>query len=324
MNNDYYKKYVKYKIKYIELNKQIASGKKSSSKSSKSHKSSKFKKLFYKKKTMPTFLKKVLMVIKYGSEEVPILGEVEAFINVALSTVQFFNDLMSILNSKEVFKKLLKVNFIDGPHGVQNQYVEILGELPDEEKQIICTYLPQLFDKLKTNIEDWISTIPEAGPATVLAFEALNIISFNGFTEIFEGLPKEAQDLFKHPENLKKLMNKFIHHIYKSLGVKEIHSHVKKHHKGSGLIKFATSIASSQVKSYTKQGMDIADKQFNIASAPIILGLKAVGLDQLVVNKSIHYMNKVVNPSINVSIKALKIIFPLFYMALLANDDCKS
>jgi hypothetical protein len=311
MENNYRIKYLKYKLKYIklqeELNIQNANGKKKHKK-----KNSK-KKLQYIKKSMPKFLKTTLSVIKYGTEEVPILGEVESLINVILSTSSFYNALMSLIESKDVFKKLLEINFDSGPSGVKTQYNDIWPDISDDDKKIICEYLPQLFNKLKTNIEDWISTIPEVGPAMALVFENTNVISYDTFNDIFDGLPEDAQNLFQNPELLHKLMNKFIKYIRGALGVK----------KAGNILKYATKLASDTVSSSAKVGLSMADTQFKIATKPIMTSLKILGVDQIVVNKTLKYMNKVLNPAINVSIKALKIIFPLFFTLLLANDDCQ-
>ena len=67
----------------------------------------------------------------------------------------------------------------------------------------------------------------------------------------------------------------------------------------------------------------MADAQFKIATKPIMTSLKILGVDQFIVNKTLKYMNKVLHPAINVSVKALKIIFPLFFVLLIANDDCQ-
>jgi hypothetical protein len=306
---DYYHKYLKYKHKYIKLKNQIASGK-----------SYKIKKLIYKKKKikMPIYLKKLLSVIKYGSQEIPIIGNVQSLINVSLSTESFYKVLMSILKSEKVFKKLLTINFKNGPNGVKEDYDNLWIKLTVNEKEIICSILIDIFDKLKTSIEDWISTIPQAGPAAVIAFELLNVISFNGFSEIFEGLPPEAQELFTNPENIRILMNQFINYIYKTLNVKK-----PKHYKGGGILKSITSFASDQVNSELKETVKIADKQFKTISAPWMKTLKALGLDAIIVNKSIKYINKYIVPPM---IKSIKIIFPLFFMSLLTieNNDCKN
>lgn len=319
MEDNYKIKYLKYKLKYIklqeELNIQSANGKKKHTRkhTMKHTKKNSKKELQYIKKSMPKFLKTTLSVIKYGTEEIPILGEVESLINVILSTSAFFNELMSLIESKDVFKKLLEINFDSGPSGVKTQYNNILPDISDDDKKIICKYLPQLFNKLKTNIEDWISTIPEAGPVMAIVFENTNIISFDSFNDIFYGLPEGAQHLFQNPELLHKLMNKFIKYIRKALGVK----------KAGNILKYATTFASDTVSKSAKVGLSMADAQFKIATKPIMTSLKILGVDQLIVNKTLKYMNKVLHPTINVSVKALKIIFPLFFVLLIANNDCQ-
>ena len=59
-----------------------------------------------------------------------------------------------------------------------------------------------------------------------------------------------------------------------------------------------------------------------VATVPMMIGLRMTGLDKAVINKISSYMDKVLKPSINVSIKTLKIIFPLFFSLLLVNEKC--
>jgi hypothetical protein len=303
--NYYKEKYFKYKTKYITLKKSI------------NQKAG-------KKGKIPGFLRRILQTLKYGTEEVPVAGEAEALISTLLSTSQFLISLKRFMRSHRVITKLLKINFNEGPRGVNQQFNEMLQDMTNEEITIVCNILPDLFEKIKITICDWISIIPEVGPAIALVITNTNVMNFKDFNEIYIGLPDGAKYLFEHPHHLHKIVNDLIIHIQHQLGV-SVHTYRHKSryvHKGGSLLSSLSHVASKQMEGYTSRASTVAGTAFGNVTRPSMTVLHAVGLDEVVVNKILNYIKYVLRPATRNSVIALKIIFPLFFTILLANDKC--
>lgn len=318
---DKYKdKYIKYKSKYINLKNNILNqnaGVKPKKKKIKKESITSIKsaKKIVKKLSVPNFLKPLLQTLKYGTEEIPIGGEAIAIVSTILTTSQFLITLQEFIKSHNVINKLLKIKFKNGPSGVKFNFNAVWADITETETEILCSIIPQLFKKIKIAMSDWISTIPHIGPAAAIVITNTNVMSFYTFNEMYIGLPIEAKKLFQNPQYLQKIVDSLILHIRKKLKVPA--------QKGGSIISGLTSIASGQVKDIAKKGLKQADKQFGIATKPAMDVLRAVGLDQIVVNKILQYIDKVLIPATKNSIKALDIIFPLFYTILLVNEKCQ-
>lgn len=271
---DFYKKYIKYKIKYNIL-KNINGG-----------------------NSIPKPLIKLLNVLKYGTEEIPLIGEAEAIISTIISTSNMFASTMSLINDSQI-KAFLEIDFDNGPtgpDGVMEQFNDIWSNISDNNIDNLCNDFPDIYSSLETFICDWISIIPEVGPATALIIQNTKLLTFNHFASIYKRLPNKLKKIFQHPQILHNIIFNFEKNVKNTI--------LGKHKRGGSIF--------GSVLEYGEKAV----------SAPIIGSLRFLGLDKKAVKIVYRYFNKVLNPALKISIKALKIFIPLFFTLLLVRNKC--
>jgi hypothetical protein len=281
---DYYKKYIKYKIKYNILKMHIGGG---------AH-------------SIPKPLIKLLNVLKYGTEEIPFIGEAEAIISTIISTSNMFVSTMNLINDSQI-KTFLEIDFNNGPKGVLEQFNDIWDDIDDDNINSLCNDFPDIYSAIETFICDWISIIPEVGPATALIIQNTKLLTFNNFASIYKRLPKKIKKIFQHPQILHNIIFNFEKNVKNTI--------LGKHKRGGTILGSAFEYGTDAMGGIVKESA-------SIVSAPIIGTLRVLGLDKKAVKIVYHYFNKVLNPALRISIKALKIFIPLFFALLLVRQKC--
>jgi hypothetical protein len=275
---------------------------------------------------LPTWLKLPLQVVNLSAKEIPVGGEALALIEVILSNAKFIVEFLRLVQTNQVLKNLIQIDFQSGPRGVQTQFEELWSLVPPNEYQYYCDVVPQVYGDLQTAICDWIETIPVFGALASVAIKTAG--GFDLMNSIYEGLPVESRDLFEHPDDLFDMVDLVRNQIQYSLNFPD----KKKNIKGgnwitSGITSGITSITnmgSSQLLSVAKKNISQMTQKARLLSGPIMAGLNAVGADQLVADKVMKYLDKVLVPSVQGAVKSLKIIFPLYFSLLCLVEKCKA
>ena len=351
MNSLYYKnKYLKYKMKYINLQKASGQGQ------------------YRPKNTLPKSFNILLNGLKYGTEEIPFTGEMESLIITIVDTNTLYNKIIQIIKMNQNLRYFTSINFFNGPIGVKKQLDDIMVKLQKKDSyddiiNSVCNIIPSLLQSLETFICDWISTIPEIGPAIAFIVQNTKLITFNNFSNMYNKFPLETKKLFQHPELLYNIMNAFEYKIRTVLQVPNNNMQINQERRmmqinqerrmmqinqerqnieynkalsDKNIINTKinnTEIVATQLPTiedvdnnnlYNNKGGGIIQYAANTAATPFVIGLHMTGLDKIAVNKIMNYMNKVLNPSVNTSVKALKLLLPLFFIILLLRNICNN
>lgn len=290
----YYKKYIKYKIKYNRL-KKIVGGTDS----------------------IPKPLKKLISVLKFGTQQIPFIGEIEALLVTIMSTKDLFENIMTILNGKEI-KQLLTITLENGQEDLVEQVNTIYDNMSEQVQEAICAQIPDVYESIETFICNWISTIPHIGPATALIIQNSNALNFDSFSNIYKKLPDNMKEIFEKPETLVLIINNFEINIKKLLNKKvdkdseqtnEATEEPDEELEGGGIFSDMKKKALNKTKNLRaqikKRALDMKD---NIAD----IGYKLIS----------NYFIKILNPAVKLSSKALKLFIPLFFSLLYLKDKC--
>ena len=230
-----------------------------------------------------------------------------------------------------------------GPKYVKEQFEEVWTELTEDEKEQICKNIKNILKQVQKIIADSVATIPNFGPALAFIFETSDIVSFDNFSDLYENIPLDIKKIINNPALIRNNINEFITYFNKelnSVGIELPKIKKPKKQKGSGIIDTAVSgvsgavsgIAKGAVSSYVGQiekninmGKKQAEKivKANIGTIkPLLKITNVLGINNLTINPTIKYINTVLTPAVNISIKLLSIIFPLFFSLLLAKKEC--
>jgi len=284
--DDYEYKYLKYKNKYNNLKQQLGGG------------------------GLPKFVSVFLSAIQYGTEEIPYAGELEALFLTILNTAELTTSLISMINGNNIYMKLAKITFSDGPDGVLNQFTQIWNNVSPTEKKLYCESVPILFNKINTLFSNWISTIPEVGPPLGFMLQNTKILTYNHMVEIYKGFPDDSKKLFQDPDTLNVIMGSFKDYIKKTLS-------------GGGFLSGLSHMVTSKMENVAGQNLSIAQNAFETAAKPAKFVMKTVGVDKKVTSSVLEYTDKIIKPSTVIAIEGLKLIIPLFYTLLLITEKCK-
>lgn len=273
----------------------------------------------YKHESMSGPLKLVFQTLKMGAEEIPFAGEIVAVISVIISTAGFFRALTKILQTSSDMTRLVKkMSFKNGLDDCQS----LVQTLTDDEITVLCQFVPKLSGDLRSCIADWVSTIPQVGP--VMALIVSQKSDYDSVAKMYGKLPDSAKSLFQDPDQLIVSCNQMIEGIRKEMlpdVQPEVQPEVQEEEiqSGSGIMDTITSGISSGIN----KSVELAHDTLIRVTAPTRYALHLVGLDTLVVGKTLDYINNILSPSVAVSAEALKTIFPLFFIFLLIEDRCK-
>jgi len=289
---DYYKKYIKYKIKYNILKKMVGG------------------------QSIPKPIKKLILLLKYGTEEIPFIGEIEALLFTIMSTKEVYQNIMTILDGKEI-TKLLTITLENGQEDLVEQFNTIYDDMSDELKEVICKQVPDIYDSVETFICNWISTIPGIGPATALIIQNSNVLNFDSFSSMYKKLPNKIKKLFETPEYLNTVINTFETNIRSLLINKKTDNDSQDGGSFfSNIRKKANNIKGDIVSNVSYYKEKTLEKTNNIKNN-IKNSAKMIG-DKIISN----YFDNVLNPAVKISTKALKLLFPLFFSLLLLKEKC--
>lgn len=261
-------------------------------------------------KKMPESVKLFLQSLKLSAEEVPVAGEIVALANVIISSSILFIKLMDMIKESSEMKSLVeKLSFKNGP----DDCVKLVTLLTDDEIYVLCQFVPQILDDLKLTISDWISTIPNVGP--IMALVVQRNATFETVNKMYTDLPQSTKNLFQNPEQLITLSDQMIEKIRQDL----LPSVASKPEQSAGSFTSAITSGLGKVASLTTT---IAEKGLIISTAPSRFILRTVGLDKVVINKTLEYFDKVLKPSMVGASECMKLIFPLFFVFLIIGDKC--
>lgn len=279
----------------------------------------------------------LLQTLKLSAEEVPFAGEAVAVINVVVSTASFFSVLKKTIDSSQHMKSLIsKMTFANGPDDCQ----KLVDSFTNEDLQVLCQFIPKLSANLRNCISDWISTIPELGP--VLAVVVNNESDYDKVKAMYDSLPESTKKLFQNPDQLIIMCDQMIEAIRSDLlGIQaqpetpppsqpqtqsssppppQPPSQPQPPQTGAGFF----STISSGISSVTTFVGDQTRKTFQRVTAPTMYALHLMGIDKVIVNTTLHYIDRVLAPSVAKSAETLKIVFPLFFVFLIVENKCNS
>jgi hypothetical protein len=261
-------------------------------------------------KKMPESVKLFLQTLKLSAEEIPVAGEIVALSNVIISSSMLFIKLMDMIKQSAEMKALVEqLSFKNGP----DDCVKLVTQLTDDEIYVMCQFVPQILDDLKLTISDWISTIPNVGP--VMALVVQRNATFESVNKMYTDMPQSTKDLFQNPDKLIVMGDELIEKIRQDL----IGSETTKPEQSAGSF---TSAITSGLGKVASLSANIAEKGLIISTAPTRFILRTVGLDKLVIGKTLEYFDMVLKPSLVGASECMKLIFPLFFVFLIVGDKC--
>ena len=149
---------------------------------------------------LPKWIKIPLQGINLAAKEIPGGGEALALSEVILSNAKFIVQFLRLVNSNQVLKNLVQIDFQGGPLGVQTQFEELWSMVPPNEYQYYCDVIPLVYNDLETAICDWIESIPIIGVPASIAIKTTG--GFSLMNAMYNGLPVESRDLFENPDSL--------------------------------------------------------------------------------------------------------------------------
>ena len=280
--------------------------------------------------SIPPFLITPLKGLTLASKEIPVGGQALALIDVILTNAEFIVSFMELLNSTEILKQFLKINFQKGPEGVKVEFEKIWATVPPTQYAFYCNAVPKIYDPLENAICKWVETIPAVGPPASVLIQSS--AGFKLLNSIYIGLPPDARLLFQNPDNLNEIVDKLTVIIHSTLNLNLNTPGPKQSAGGFGFVTdignraltATTSIASNVVSKEMGKNMELFQTMGKEASKPVMVGLKTVGLDSLISQKIMEYLDKVLRPATKGAIKSLKVIFPLFFTLLCLADKCRS
>ena len=282
--------------------------------------------------SIPAFLVTPLKGLTLASKEIPVGGQALALIDVILTNAEFILSFMELLNSTEILKQFLKINFQRGPEGVKVEFEKIWATVPPTQYAFYCNAVPKIYDPLENAICKWVETIPAVGPPASVLIQSS--AGFKLLNSIYIGLPPDARLLFENPDNLNVIVDKLTVIIHSTLNL-NLNTPAPAQKQSAGAFGFVsdlahraltttTSIASNVVSKEMGKNMELFQTVGKAASKPVMVGLKTVGLDSLISQKIMEYLDKVLRPATKGAIKSLKVIFPLFFTLLCLADKCRN
>jgi len=297
---------------------------------------------------LPESFNIVLKLLKYGNPNIPFISNIDSLIIAILNTSKNINNIMEIISDNDNLKVFTSINFKNGPIGVKEQYNTIMIKLKENKSYqdiivSLCSMLKEhsssgtssiLLENLKRFICNWVATIPDVGPKIASSIKNMKNISFNNFKDIYDKFPEENKKLFQNPDILRDIIDKFEKYIKVDLTAsieKNIRDELGVSKNGGGFADSILEKAKSTGSDLIKKGSKII--KTGVDATPLGMAIRLTGLDKIVVNASLDgikksiifsllYINKEIVPGVIVSIKALKLIFPLFFTLLLLQDEC--
>ena len=253
-----------------------------------------------------------------------------ALIDVIMSNAAFVQTFLELQQSSESIQTLTTIHFRDGPDGVKRQFNQLWATIPPEQHARFCDVVPQLYDRILRAICGWVETIPTVGPPVSILIQST--VGFDMLRSIYIGLPLESRAMFENPERLSPIVDHVILQIYDTMGVEAPHHPPQAGGRMEWASKWAnkalttaTSVASTIVAHEAGKlgkSMKVAQSIGKQTAKPIMAGLKLAGVDEALADQVVSYTNRVLRPATTGAIKALEIIFPLFFTLMCIVDRC--
>ena len=267
-----------------------------------------------------------------ASKGIPVGGSVVALIDVIVSNAAFVETFLELRRSSESIQTLTSIHFRDGPDGVERQFNQLWATIPAEQHARFCDVIPQLYDRILRAICGWVETIPTVGPPASLLLQST--AGFDMLRSIYIGLPSESRAMFENPERLSPIVDHVILLIYDTLSVDAPDPPPQAGGRMQWASKWAnkaltaaTSVASTIVAHEVGKlgdSLKVAQSIGKQTARPVMAGLKLAGVDEALADQVVSYTNRVLRPATTGAIKALEIIFPLFFTLLCIVDRCGS
>ena len=138
-----------------------------------------------------------------GIEEIPIVGEVIAFIKFLEQTFITIKSIDEMRKQSPIILYLYKFSFIYGPDGIKEPCDILLKSLNNRELvSEIIKALPEYIKDITEFIANMIGLIPEVGPDIQAAILTSGDITFDSLKTIYDTIPQDFRHIFESPYGL--------------------------------------------------------------------------------------------------------------------------